>query len=135
MSPKPQLPFIWTATIIHGEALGRTINFPTANFERVPQLDSIEPGVYFGNVLLPTTSTKLPALIYFGPRLVLNETNNVFEAFIYDFDGDLYDLTLTAELTDFIRPPLKFDSFTQMKEQLEEDKRQGQSKTKQLFNF
>ncbi len=67
-----------------------------------------------------TTTPHLGAL-YFGPRLINNETCNVLEVFVLDFNQDVYDKTATIQLKDFIRPPLDFNSFEEMKTQLEQD--------------
>ncbi len=117
-----------TGTVTKGQNLGHTIGFPTANLDTIPNENELKPGVYTGkctvnNGLRFTNSHS--CLVYFGPRYISGETKNVFEVYIYDFDQDIYGYTLEAKIGTFVRPPMKFDSLEELKEQLEQDKVAG----------
>jgi riboflavin kinase / FMN adenylyltransferase len=114
-----QLPQI-SGMIIHGDKVGRTIGFPTANFDTKDFPAEVALGVYVVRSMID----KKPffGLAYFGPRYVHGQQQNSFEVFYYDFDGDLYDKELKAELLAYVRPPLKLENLDEVKTQLEKDK-------------
>ncbi len=120
----------FSSPIFSGSKLGRTIGFPTLNLDPQVFPAGKQPGVYaclvwFTPATSPTkptsTTTSHLGALYFGPRLINNETFNVLEVFVLDFNQDVYDKIATIQLKDFIRPPLDFNSFEEMKTQLEQD--------------
>lgn len=129
----------WQGTVTQGLNIGHTIGFPTANLDQVPNEDQLKPGVYLGKCQIQSPLSKEETssegvtevfnpisnlhncLIYFGPKLVLNEVKNVFEVFIIDFDQELYGKTLKVEPIQYIRHPIKFNSIEELKNQLELD--------------
>jgi riboflavin kinase/FMN adenylyltransferase len=130
-------PLHFHGQIQRGEQIGRTIGFPTANFDTLPDEKTVKLGVYVGScqvVSQPSTSqqsesrqraTSHLCLPYFGPRLVFGETRNVFEVYIYDFDQEIYDCEIEVRLCAFIRPPISFRSLEALREQLEQDRHKG----------
>lgn len=119
-----QTNFTITGQVIEGEKVGRTINFPTANLNKIPQETELKPGVYMA--LTQLKGQTYPSLAYFGPRLVLGQTKNVFEVFLLNFDQNIYTETLTVQLFNFIRPPLKLNSLEKLKQQIQADLNQAQ---------
>jgi riboflavin kinase/FMN adenylyltransferase len=130
MRSKKRLVLDFSSSILTGEKLGRTIGFPTINLNPQVFTHPDKPGVYACTVQLSckagATSPKKPTqshlgALYFGPRLVKNETQNVLEVFLLDFEGDVYGHMASVQLLSFIRPPIKFPSFEEMRDQLEKD--------------
>jgi len=112
--------------VIKGESIGHTIGFPTANLDLVPSTNELELGVYTGTCSINKAGdTIYNCLIYFGPRLIFGETKNSFEVYLYDFQGDLYGQTLTVQVLNFIRPPIKFANLAALKTQLQKDREHG----------
>lgn len=118
--------------VVYGDAVGRTIGFPTANLDQVPSVKDLQLGVYVGQCQILNSqlsnsqlSTEHNCLIYFGPRFILGKTQNSFEVYLYDFQGDLYGQTLTVQIQKFIRPPIKFDNLEALKDQLQKDQERG----------
>lgn len=108
--------------IVEGFKVGRTIGFPTANiqiwedFKVVPAF-----GVYAVNVYIK--EGKYGGMLYIGKRPTLHNGNNVsLEVNILDFDGDLYNQSLTVELLEFVRPDEKFVGLDELKKQIFKDK-------------
>ncbi len=108
--------------IVEGYQVGRTIGFPTANvkawekYKVVPLL-----GVYA--VLVHFRGETHQGMLYIGTRPTLqNGTEISVEVNIFDFDGDLYNESLTVEFIDFIRGDEKFESIQQLVEQIYRDK-------------
>lgn len=118
------LPFTYQSLVTHGEKVGRTIGFPTANLATSPQPEELEVGVYLGRCWV-NPEVVYDCLAYFGPRYIFGEHKNSFEVFIYDFAADIYHQTLSVTLTNYIRPPLDLDTIDKLKTQLEKDKQSG----------
>ncbi len=123
------LPFKFTGKVIPGEEIGRKIGFPTANFDRVPRESALKPGVYVGTCNIyqddRIKNQELKCLIYFGPRHIFGQKKNSFEVYIYNFNQNIYDLTINVTLINYIRAPQKILDLSNLKIQLEKDKRQG----------
>jgi len=119
--------FQWTGQVIHGESMGKTIGFPTANLDLVPQESELKTGVYLGQCQLANSLDQYYCLIYFGPKLVLGQTTNVFEVNLFNFDQQIYGQTVVVGLQKYLRAPKKFAHFEELKEQLTNDLYQAQS--------
>lgn len=111
--------------VIHGEKVGRTIGFPTANIDIDLDPEQIKPGVYVGTCQIGDKSYN--CLPYFGPRLIFGETQNIFEVYIYNFDREIYDEVVEVTLLEHVRKPLQVDSMDELKKLLESDKMIGLS--------
>jgi riboflavin kinase/FMN adenylyltransferase len=122
--------FRHTATVIHGEKVGRTIGFPTANFSSAPDSKDLKQGVYFGTCTVIGSSEQQTStndcLAYFGPRYIFGEEVNSFEVFIYDLDQDIYGKKCTVVLSHFLRAPKKIKTIDQLQLLLERDKLSGE---------
>lgn len=113
------LPSTYSSQVFHGNKTGRQINFPTVNLDpSVVPLDTPQ-GVYASK--LEINGQKFVGALYFGPRLVKNETHNVLEIFILDFEKEIYGEIVEFSLSKFIRPVLNFKSLQELKLQLEKD--------------
>ena len=77
--------------VIHGEKVGRTIGFPTANMKIIKKEQLIPPnGVYSVNLIHDNKS--YPAVCNIGYRPTINKSNNiVIEAHIINKEINLYD--------------------------------------------
>lgn len=103
--------------------MGRKIGFPTANLD----VDAVPPqtktGVYAARIFLSNPETHLNqeplvGALYFGPRLVMNETKNVLEVHILNFNQQLYGKTLWFSLNGFVRDVIHFKSLKEVTNQL-----------------
>ena len=99
-----------SATVLSGDKTGRTINSPTINLNTklMPSPEREKPGVY--GCLVKVDKNIYKGALYFGPRLLKNETENVLEIFILDFCKNVYNQTIQFRVKLFIRPPMNFDS-------------------------
>ena len=102
--------------------MGRTIGFPTANIQAWEKYKVIPAlGVYAVFVRFENEIYK--GMLYIGTRPTLHNNNEIsMEVNIFDFEGDLYNRSLTVEFVDFIRPDKKFDSVKSLVEQIRQDK-------------
>lgn len=125
----PIKPFTYSVAgeVIHGDKVGRTIGFPTANLKIQSGALTLEPGVYLATATFAFGDKKIQkaGLAYYGPRHIFGELRNSFEVFLYDFDQEIYGVIMSVDLTHFMRPPLELGSLEALKNQLELDKNKG----------
>ena len=99
-------------------ARGAKIGFPTANLDGVSTLVPGD-GVYAGSVTLD--DQRRAAAINIGPNPTFGEQGHKIEVHILDFDADLYGRELDVDLFERLRDTVKFDSVSQLKDQLVTD--------------
>jgi riboflavin kinase / FMN adenylyltransferase len=115
-------------TVVHGDNRGRELGFPTANlaFDYPAALPAL--GVYLGRVSVPERGVGPghPALVSVGVRPTFHDDGRVLvEAYLLDWDGDLYDATLTLELEARLREERRFESIEALIEQMRRDELDG----------
>lgn len=110
-----------TGKVVHGDKLGRTLGFPTANLE-LPEFKLIpKNGVYLVKVNFKNNYYK--GLLSIGTRpTVTNSNEKRVEVFILDFKDEIYGETLDLELIQFVRDDLKFNSLEELILQMNQDK-------------
>ena len=87
-----------------GKHIGRTLGFPTANI--APDAGSVLPeqnGVYAALLTL-ADGRALPCVLNKGRHPTLPEGAATVEAFILDFNGDLYGQRVHVDFLAFLRP-------------------------------
>ncbi|ADB51645.1 bifunctional riboflavin kinase/FAD synthetase [Conexibacter woesei] len=109
-------------TVAHGEKRGRELGFPTANLEPDPELVCPGHGVYATRVTWEGGGKTYCGATNVGVRPTFETGLGVLiEAFVVDFDGDLYDKQLTVEFLRRLRGEQRFDSAEQLIEQMHRD--------------
>jgi riboflavin kinase/FMN adenylyltransferase len=111
-------------TVVHGERRGRELGFPTANldFEYTPALPAL--GIYLGRVSVAErrVGPGHPALVSIGVRPTFHDDGRVLvEVYLLDWDGNLYDATLTVELDARLREERRFGSVDELVTQMRAD--------------
>lgn len=114
-------PFIISGTVEKGKGLGRTIGFPTANIA-VSQNYKLIPkqGVYF--VKSEIDNKTIYGMMNIGTNPTFNGIVETTEVNFFNFDADLYNKKITIELLDRLRDEEKFQSVSDLKQQLIKDK-------------
>ena len=117
-------PFFVQGTVCHGEALGRTIGFPTANL-LAPKGKKLPPfGVYATKV---HCGTKVYAgVTNVGNKPTVGSFATGIETCILDFEKDIYGKEIQVEFYEFIRPEMKFATLDDLKAQIAKDKSKAQ---------
>ena len=114
--------FSFSGKVIHGDKIGRTLGFPTANLEIEPYKLIPGNGVYVVRVTIKDEIFK--GLLSIGTRpTVTNSNEKRVEVYILDFDQNIYDEMITVELLHKIRDDQKFDSMEELVDQMNEDKK------------
>lgn len=101
-------PHILSDIVTPGKRLGRTLGFPTVNLHFQPGVIVPAYGVYAAKVYLEDGSEQI-AVVNVGVRPTVEAVSepNV-EAFLLDFDGDLYGQRVRVEFYHRIRGERKF---------------------------
>ncbi len=110
--------------VMHGDARGRTIGFPTAN---IPLGQHLEParGVYAVTSTINGAAVKGVANI--GQRPTVGGTESRLEVHFFDLSADLYGQELSIALHRFIREERKFEGLDALKAQIAEDAAQARA--------
>lgn len=105
--------------VIHGKKRGRQLGYPTANIA-VPDGKLIPAnGVYAGWAVLSGERFMAATNVGYSPTFG-NDAVTV-EAFLLDFDRDIYGETLTFEFEAYLRPEMKFDGLDALIVQMRAD--------------
>jgi riboflavin kinase/FMN adenylyltransferase len=98
-------PFLFEGEVAHGDKLGRELGMPTANIIPDDRLACPGHGVY------AAWAHGHPAAVSVGVRPTFETGRGLLvEAYLLDFDGDLYGETLRIAFLQRMRGEKKFDS-------------------------
>jgi riboflavin kinase / FMN adenylyltransferase len=101
--------------VVEGDARGGTLGFPTANLAVEPQLLVPAFGIYAGAARGARAAVSIGTNPHYGGR------ERKIEAFLLDFDGDLYGQRLVVELWQRLRDEQSFDSERALIDQIAAD--------------
>ena len=93
--------------VVRGEGRGKQLGYPTANVHTDRHIAIPADGVYAGWAVL--RSKRLPAAISVGTNPTFEGRQRTVEAFILDFDEDIYGVELGVEFVERLRGMEKFD--------------------------
>lgn len=106
--------------VVHGDARGRTIGFPTANLAPIDNVFLPGDGVYVSDVIVNGKSYR--AMTSVGKNVTFGGTELRLEANIFDFKDEIYGETVEIIWLDKIRDMVKFTGVDELIEQLKSDK-------------
>lgn len=112
--------FMLTGEVVHGDGLGKKINFPTANIE-IPETYKIIPknGVYLVKAII--NSEIYFGMMNIGVRPTIGGKNKSLEIHFFNFKDNIYNKTFSVEIICKIRDEEKFSSIDELKIQLKKD--------------
>ena len=112
-------PFAIRGPVQHGDKLGRTIGYPTANLDLGRYLRPAY-GIYAVRGRL-ADGRVLDGAANLGVRPTFEPPKELLEPYFFDFSGDLYGQVIEVELVEFLRPEAKFDTLDALTTQMEQD--------------
>lgn len=114
-------PYIFSAEVARGDQRGRELGYPTANL--VPTAGYCIPGhgVYAGRAQIPGGESKLAAINVGMRPMFETALGELVEAYLLDFDGDLYGQQLRVEFLQRLRGEATFESVDDLKLQMAAD--------------
>lgn len=117
--------YLLRGEVVHGDARGRTIGYPTANVKAEEAYVIPAHGVYVVKVLVRGEWYDGVLNIGMKPTFKRWETVLSIEAHLFDFDQDIYGETVTVALMSYIRPERKFGSIQELVAQIRVDAKES----------
>ncbi|MBR2907546.1 MAG: riboflavin biosynthesis protein RibF [Clostridia bacterium] len=117
-------PYSFKAPVLHGKALGRTIDFPTVNQDFPPLTVIPKPGIYAVTVRISEDHRRgiLYGVSNVGKRPTVEDSGHInCETFILDFDGDLYGKELEIGFVTRLRDERKMSSIDELRAAIQAD--------------
>jgi len=109
-------PFELRGEVVGGDRRGRELGFPTANLVPDPRVVCPGHGVY------ACTANGVAAAVSIGVRPTFGAgRTELIEAFLLDFDGDLYGQELRVRFLERLRGEMRFDSADALIEEMHRD--------------
>jgi len=122
-------PYSWSGTVVHGQAIGRTLGFPTANLECHDKQKLLPArGAYavWADVKKTTDGKtecrKAGAMLNIGNRPTVDGGHMSVEAHLIGINENLYGQELTLHFVERLRAERRFDSEAELAEQLDKDR-------------
>lgn len=103
----------------HGNAIGATIGFPTANIRLNSAKQLPATGVY--SVVAQVNGVEYKALANIGTNPTVGNDHLSLEVHLLDFQGDIYGQLLTISFLAFLREERKFNSLDELQNQIRVD--------------
>jgi len=115
--------FTLHGTVVEGQKIGRTINYPTANVD-TSDPDKIIPGYGVYAVRVSVRNQEYRGMLNIGSRPTVNHNadHRTVEVNILDFDDDIYGEPIEVVFYHKLREEQKFASLDALKEQLAKDR-------------
>lgn len=109
-------------TVGRGDARGRELGFPTANVAIPDEIHLPADGIYAGWYERPDGSVHRAALsLGRRPTFYADAPVSLLEAYLLDFDGDLYDEPAHVRFVQRLRGEARFDSVEALVTQIQAD--------------
>jgi riboflavin kinase/FMN adenylyltransferase len=112
-------PYAIAGVVQRGDARGRELGYPTANME-LGDYQRPKYGIYAVRVTLDDGSER-PGVASLGVRPTFEPPEELLEAHVFGFDGDLYGRTIEVALHAYIREERRFDSVDALTAAMRED--------------
>ena len=114
-------PFTLAGEVVHGDERGRTLGYPTANLVPDAGLRDARPRRLRGRRARSTARSRAAyaAAVSIGVRpTFVTGRGELIEAFLLDFDGDLYGRTLELAFRKRLRGEKRFESVDALIDQM-----------------
>jgi riboflavin kinase / FMN adenylyltransferase len=113
--------FFFEGEVFHGDKIGRTIGYPTANLKSTDdEKIALGDGIYA--VYAHVAGNTYKGMMSIGFRPTVNGRVRVTEVNIFDFDKDIYGQVIRVIVKKYLRHEVKFDGLEALKMQLHKDK-------------
>jgi riboflavin kinase/FMN adenylyltransferase len=112
--------------VVRGDRRGKAMGYPTANVESPPFTAIPADGVYAGRLVTRDARSgisleQFPAAISVGSNPTFQGSRRTVEAFVLDYDDDLYGEHVGVEFVQRLRPMVRFDDLDGLLEAMAKD--------------
>lgn len=105
--------------VVHGNHIGHEMGFPTINID-IPQGKLLPKfGVYFGYAQI--AGEQYRAMFNLGVKPTVGSDKPTLEAYLIDFEGDVYGEAARVSFVARLRDEKKFDSLAELSAQIKKD--------------
>ena len=106
-----------SAQVVHGNAFGRSLDFPTANLQPNDELKLIpQNGVYA--VWVVVQDIRYKGMMNIGVKPTFKNQKKTLEVHILGFDQLIYDSEIKVEFVQKVREEIKFENASLLHQQL-----------------
>ncbi len=121
-----QRSYTLTGQVVHGEQIGRTLGFPTANIQLEDNSRLVPAaGVYAVNLRINGDKTSYQGMMNIGTRPTFEGHRQTLEVNIFDFHHDIYGQRVSVAFIERLRAERHFDSPEELIKQMEHDAQQA----------
>ena len=107
--------------MVRGDRRGRELGFPTANLATTPYAAVPADGIYAGHLREEPGGPPMLAAISIGTNPTFSGRERRVEAFVLDFDGDLYGEHVSLDFVDRLRATERYTTSEALVEQIQRD--------------
>ena len=116
--------FFFEGEVFHGDKIGRSIGYPTANLKNTDEEKIIlGDGIYA--VYATVQGKTYKGMMSIGFRPTVNGRTRVTEVNLFDFDKEIYGEIIRVYVKKYLRSEVKFNGLEELKEQLHKDKKES----------
>ena len=123
-------PYVVRGEVVVGDRRGRTIGFPTANVLPDPTVVVPAHGVYA--CLVTVEGVTYAACTNVGVAPTFARAESRIEAYLLDFEGDIYGRVVDVGFVERIRGEKRFSGIEELKEQIGRDVEEARQLTREL---
>ena len=114
-------PYSMSGEVIHGAGRGKTINFPTANVDYAKTKATPPNGIYACWARLGNERFMAATNIGLNPTFTPERQIPSLEAYLLDFDRDIYGESMTLEFMVRLRNEIRYTTVEALIKQIHED--------------
>lgn len=118
--------YLLAGTVVHGQQLGRTLGYPTANLALTVNQVVPADGIYAVETILDD-GRKFGGACSIGNRPTVEGAGRSIETYLFDFNEDIYGRGMELRFLSYLRPELKFDSLDALVVQMAQDVQQAKT--------
>ena len=115
-------PFFFEGEVVHGDKIGRTIGYPTANLKSTDE-EKIVLGDGIYAVYTQVEGIRYKAMMSIGFRPTVNGKKRVVEVNLFDFEKEIYGQIIRVIVIKHLRSEVRFNGLEELKQALHKDKK------------
>jgi riboflavin kinase/FMN adenylyltransferase len=113
--------FFFEGEVVHGDKIGRTIGYPTANLKSTDD-EKIVLGDGIYAVYAEVSGIRYKGMMSIGFRPTINGKRRVVEVNLFDFATEIYGQVIRVIVIKHLRSEVRFNGLEELKQQLHKDK-------------
>ncbi len=113
--------FFFEGEVVHGDKIGRTIGYPTANLKSTDE-EKIVLGDGIYAVYIEVQGIRYKGMMSIGFRPTVNGKKRVVEVNLFNFEKDIYGQVIRVIVIKHLRSEVRFNGLEELKQALHKDK-------------